>query len=168
MTPIEIKKYVDGLFKANRKLDVARLPITEEWYAPKEDNIRPMKKYVCAALEAREWFYENGPPDVQPLPLSDAERERLKSGGVKHILAWYARSLSGLKYNVKEHPSFDDYACGVMASQYTPYFVKNNPELQRRFPARPLDRLDSGLWRHPPKRNVKGKTNNRRTAPEAA
>jgi hypothetical protein len=87
---IEIEQYVDRLFKANRKEDYsADIPIIGGHYLPKEDNIRPLKKKACAALAAREWFYENGPAYAQPLPLSYNEREDLKSGGVPHILAWY-------------------------------------------------------------------------------
>ena len=90
---------------------------------------------------------------LQPLPLSYAEREHLKIGGygpAKRILAWYARSLEGRDYNLEEHPSFHDYACGVMASELAPDFIRNDVELQRRFPPRPLDGLRNGLcWRPP-------------------
>ena len=83
------------------------------------EHHRPLKKKACTALTARVWFYENGPADLQPLPLSHDEREDLKHGGVPHILAWFARSLEALKYNYLEHPPFCDYACGVMASECT-------------------------------------------------
>src|ERR687887_534836 len=80
---------------------------------------------------ARKWFADNGPPDIQPLPLGYDEREALKGGGAPHILAWYARSLAGRKYNVLEHPLFDDYARGVMASEYAPGFITKNDELRQ-------------------------------------
>ena len=99
---------------------------------------------------AREWFAKNGPPDLQPLPLGYAERERLKAGGAAHIVAWYARSLANLKYHFGEHPSFDTYARGVMASEFAPEFIKNNPDLLKRFPPRHLDGLGPGLeWYRP-------------------
>jgi hypothetical protein len=107
------------------------------------------------ALAARRWFAENGPPDLQPLPLGYRERERLKHGGADHILAWYARSLDGANYDVVMHPSFHDYACGVMASDHCPYFIKQNEELQRRFAPRPLEWLTNGMDWEPPTRTRK-------------
>src|ERR1035437_4350794 len=86
------------------------------------------------ALAAREWFKRNGPPDAPPLPLGYDEREDLKVGGVKHIIAWFACSLACRDYAVEKHPSFDDYACGLMASKYPPGFVKNDEERKRRSP----------------------------------
>src|ERR1035441_5341243 len=92
------------------------------------------------ALAARKWFELHGPPDLPPLPLGYDEREALKRGGVSHIFAWYACSVACQDYAIKKHPSFYDYACGVMASEHAPDFIKKDEELQRRFPPRPLDR----------------------------
>ena len=103
------------------------------------------------AKAAREWFAKHGPPDMQPLPLGYDEREALKDGGLRHILAWYARSLAELKYDVLQHPSFYDYACGVMALKPL-RCISENPELLKRFPPRPLEGLDSGMYWTPPKR----------------
>jgi hypothetical protein len=146
-----ISREVDRLFRANHKEGLADIPITGGLYVPTEDDIRPLKKRVRAALAAREWFYKNGPPDAQPLPLSYGEREALKRQGVPHILAWYARSLECQDYDVVEHPTFDDYARGVMASDHAPDFIKKE-ELLKRFPPRLLDGLGSGLyWKRPEK-----------------
>jgi len=108
------------------------------------------------ALVARKWFAENGPSDLQPLPLGYNEREDLKHGGADHILAWYARSLDCRDYDVRKHPSFEDYACGVMASEFCPYFLKaedKTGELQRRFPPRHLYGLGPGLVWEPPEQH---------------
>jgi hypothetical protein len=78
------------------------------------------------------------------------DREALKRGGVPHILAWYARSLSCREYDVLEHPLFDDYARGVMASEYAPDFITRDEELRRRFPPRHLKGLGPGLCWQPP------------------
>jgi hypothetical protein len=107
---------------------------------------------VRRALWARQWFVENGPADLQPLPLGYVEREELKRGGAEHILAWYARSLDSLNYDVQAHPSFYDYACGAMASEFTGLdCVKKNEELRKRFSPRPLAGLGPGLYWEPPK-----------------
>jgi hypothetical protein len=99
---------------------------------------------------AREHFAANGPPDAPPLPLSYDEREDLKVGGLSTIVALYARSLQNLRYDLEEHPSFVDYARGVMASDYSPDFI-NNKELLRRYPPRSLPGLGPGLCWQPPK-----------------
>jgi hypothetical protein len=93
---------------------------------------------------------DNGPPDLQPLPLGYNERERFKHGGVDHILAWYARSLDCRNYDALAHPAFEDYARGVMASDHAPDFIKKDEELQKRFPPRPLQWLNNALvWERP-------------------
>ena len=99
---------------------------------------------------ARKWFALNSPPDAPPLPLGYDEREDLKVGGLKHLVAWFACSLACRDYAVEKHPSFDDYARGLMASEYTPGFVKSDGELQRRFPPRPLAGLGPALVWEPP------------------
>jgi hypothetical protein len=154
MNMIEIEKYVDRLFRANRNKTWADVPIFGGLYMPKEDNIRSLKKQARAALAAREWFYENGPPDAQPLPLGYGEREALKGGGVLHILAWYARSLECRDYDVLEHPKFEDYARGVMASDHAPYFIKEE-KLLKRFPPHPLDGLGPALIWNPPEEHAR-------------
>jgi hypothetical protein len=50
-----------------------------------------------------------------------------------------------MNYDMDAHPSFDEYARGVMASLHTPDFIKQDQELKRRFPPKPLDHLGSGL-----------------------
>ncbi len=105
------------------------------------------------ALAAREWFKRNGPADAPPLPLGYDEREDLKVGGLKHIIAWYACSLACRDYAVEKHPSFDDYARGVMASDYISYpaaRIQEDAELQKRFPPRPLAGLGPALVWEPP------------------
>ena len=167
MNMIEIEQYVDRLFKANRKEGLADIPIIGGHYVPGEDNIRPLKKKACAALAAREQFYENGPAYAQPLPLSYNEREALKHGGVPHILAWYARSLEALDYNYLEYPSFFDYACGVMASEHAPNFIKKE-QLLKRFPPRPLDGLGPALCWEPPEEHARTMADYRRSEARAA
>jgi hypothetical protein len=110
------------------------------------------REFERQALAAREWFKQHGPPDAPVFPIGYAEREELKMGGLPHIVAWYARSLAARKYNFEEHPPFDEYAPGVMASEkHAPGFIRDNEEMRRRFPPRPLAWLESGLYWCPPK-----------------
>lgn len=99
---------------------------------------------------ARKWFALNGPSDAPPLPLGYDEREDLKVGGLKHLVAWHASSLACLDYAVGAHPSFDEYARGVMASDETPDFIKKDEELLKRFPPQALRGLGPGLVWEPP------------------
>jgi hypothetical protein len=107
------------------------------------------------ALRARKLFALNGPPDAPPLPLGYNEREDLKVGGQNHVIAYFACSLACRDYSAEDHPSFEDYACGLMASEYAPHFIKKDEELQRRFPPRPLTGLGPALVWEPPALHAK-------------
>jgi hypothetical protein len=112
------------------------------------DPVGPQKRVACRALVAREWFaWDN--PGMLPLPLSYEERERIKiRGGVDYIVSVYARSLAVRDYDRSGHPSFERFACGVMASPYTPDFIKEDQELLKRYPPLTLRGLGPGLmWR---------------------
>jgi hypothetical protein len=149
---------VDRLFALDRKKyhgQRRQIPVVGGSYVPGEDNIKPMKKLARAALLARKWFADNGPPDIQPLPLSYGDREELKAGGAPHILAWYARSLACRNYDVLEHPLFDDYARGVMASEFAPDFITKKEKLRQRFPPRLLKGLGPGLCWQPPEEHAR-------------
>jgi hypothetical protein len=162
-----IAREVDRLFEEDRKKHYGQLstiPIVRGSYVPGQENrgvIGSLKKKARAALLARKWFADNGPPDIQPLPLCYAEREALKGGGAPHILAWYARSLESRKYDVLEHPLFDDYARGVTASEYAPDFIKKE-QLLKRFPPRVLPGLGPGLYWQPPEEHARTMENLRR------
>jgi hypothetical protein len=131
---------------------ICQFPVIGGSFVKGEDPVRREKRRAYLALVAREWFAKHAPPDAPPLPLSHREREDLKCGGLGHIVAWYARSLASRAYDFSRHPSFDDYACGVMASQYAPWFIAGNEQLRKRFPPRPLEGLGGSMYWEPPKR----------------
>jgi hypothetical protein len=136
----------------DRHWTMRRNPFTGGGWVPSLDPIEPQKEDAVRAALARRWFAKYGPADgdLQPLPLGHAEREALKGGGAPHILAWYARSLYTRDYDVIEHPSFHDYACGVMVPELAPASITENKELRRRFPPRHLPGLIGGLIWLPP------------------
>jgi hypothetical protein len=151
----EASSYVDHVFNnAPDRYETTRLnPVIGGSWVSGLDPIEPEKEAAVRALLAQRWFASHGPadPDLQPLPLGYGERERLKRGGASHILAWYARSLDALEYDVTQHPLFHDYACGVMACfGPVPPSITEDKQLQRRFPPRPLSGLISGLIWLPP------------------
>jgi hypothetical protein len=149
--PARIAREVDRLFEADRKKyygQCSQIPILGDNYLAGED-VTALKKLACAALLAREWFAIHGPADAPPLPLSMGEREDLKCGGprLNKIIALYARSLDRRNYDVKEHPSFFDYACGLMASEFIGGYdyMQRDEQLRKRFPPRTLEGLGPGL-----------------------
>jgi hypothetical protein len=113
------------------------------------DDVEEQKSLACRRLVARAafayWY-----PDLPRLPLAADERHELKQRhGVGYIVAQYSVSV-GDRDN-PWHPSFERYACGVMASPLTPPFIKNDPELLRQYPPYPLPGLGPGLVWNPPK-----------------
>jgi hypothetical protein len=142
---------------SHRKGKVCQWPVVGGSYVVGEDRTKKMGELAVRALLARAWFAENGPPGLPPLPLSYEEREALKNGSITHFLAWYARSLDGLNYDVERHPSFKKYVAGVLyaaekgelvdLSFMDPAYVD---ELKNGFPPRELKGLGSGpSWKPP-------------------
>ncbi|RXH12464.1 hypothetical protein [Bradyrhizobium guangzhouense] len=127
-------------------------PYAPGGFLPAYDPLGPRIELAACAILARDWFATNGPqePDLQPLPIGYHEREALKAGGAPHILAWYARSLECLDYDIGTHPDFYTYACGVMASPHAPGFITGDARLQKRFPPKPLLGLGRDLFWKPP------------------
>ena len=66
------------------------------------------------------------------------------------VVGYYARSLSRMDYDVHKHPSFDDFACGLMAITTGRQGIDTDANLKRRFPPRPLAGMaEAGFWVHP-------------------
>ena len=106
---------------------------------------------------ARQHFALHGPSDAPPLPLGYNERERIKGTSPFATMdGLYARSWECCRYDLDLHPSFYDYACGVMASEYNGWpGLAVDPEMLRRFPPRKLVGLGPGLIFELPKAPVK-------------
>jgi hypothetical protein len=154
-----IEELVDRLFseiKAKRG-DHCENPVTGYWFVWGLDPIAPQKKEAVVALHAREWFAVNGPPDAPPLPLSSNDVESYRNaGGLKGVIGFYAGSLSRegygrRSYDVCNHPSFEDFACGLMATNTNLWRIENDPQLRMRFPPRPLAGMTPGAYWAPPK-----------------
>jgi len=150
---MDFRPYVDRLFReAPDRLNSTRQnPVTGSSWVSGVDRPGPQKRAACRALVAREWFaWDN--PGISPLPLSYAEREKLKGkSAVDYIVSVYARSLATQKYRTAIHPRFRDYARGVMASPFTPDFIKHDPAILKDYPPRPLGGLGPGLYWSPAK-----------------
>jgi hypothetical protein len=149
---LQIKADVDRLFREapDRSGYFRRNPVTGSGFTA-DDPIGPQKRNAYRALTARDWFAGHAPPDAPPLPLSYGDRERMKAGGLPHIVAWFARSLEARDYNFDGHPSFQEFAGGVLACPQAPSFIAQDEKLQKRFPPSPLQGLDESslCWRWP-------------------
>jgi hypothetical protein len=176
LAEFRVAREVDRLFRENppRHGQQCVNPVTGGWYLGGDDPIAPQKRAARRALLAREWFALNGPPDAQPLPLSAFEIEKRKympgnkQPSLDYIVSCFAYSFRARRYDPKNHPSFADFARGVTASEYAPYFVKNDEELRRRYPPRHLHGLNPGHCWEPSKDGGRTMASTRRSQARAA
>jgi hypothetical protein len=166
-----IEREVDRLFgeMGAARGDYCVNPVTGGHFIWGDDPVAPQKKEAVAALRAQESFAVNGPPDAPLLPLSDNEIERCrKARGLAGLVGFYARSLSRQgygrqSYDVCNHPSFDDFARGLMASDTGSWGIEKDEYLKKRFPPRSLKGMTPGCYWAPPKEYAE--TMPRRTRP---
>jgi hypothetical protein len=147
-----IEREVDRLFNemGATRGDYCRNPITGASFVWGVDPIGAQKRDAVRALRARELFAENGPPDAPPLPLSHDEIEDAKNArGLTRVVGSYARSLAARDWNLPEHPSFDDFARGLMASN-SGWNLQKDEQLRRRFPPRSLEGMGPDQYWRPP------------------
>jgi hypothetical protein len=149
--PIDLE--VERLFGPDPPIynQLYRNPVTGGLYVGVLDPVEEQKEFAARALLAREWFCRCGPPDAPLLPLADYEHDRYKySTPLKHLVSDFEKSLWANKYDVHNHPSFEDFARGVMASEYGNPFVKKSRKLRKRYPPRDLPGIELGpIWRPP-------------------
>ena len=135
------------------------------------DPIEPQKETARRALLAREHFARVGPPELQPLPLSNRseipDRKYNWAAGASaefralaFISSRFADSLQENDWDYRRHPPFDDYVRGVLASKHPdldslPSLVRFDfIALHKKYPPLPLPglQLNSHLTWRPPAR----------------
>ena len=139
---------------SSRSKSVRRNPVTGGGFVWGVDPIAPQTKAAIVALLAREYFSDHGPSDAPPLPLSHDDIEDYRDArGLACIVGFFARSLKRLDYDLRKHPSFDDFACGLMALAMEKGMrdLEKDENLKRRFPPRPLAGMTPGAYWAPPK-----------------
>ena len=117
-----------------------------------------VKRLEHKAQLARQHFAQHGPCDAPPLPLDHIERGSIHgTSPLNTMVGLYARSWQVSDYDLERHPSFYEYACGAMASEYNGWpGLASDPEMLRRFPPRKLIGLGPGLiWER--KKQAKGR-----------
>ncbi len=130
---------------------------------------------VRRAYLAREHFARVGPPELQPLPLSHSEISDRKynwavgASAEFRALAFISSRFAGSlraddDWDYKEHPSFDDYVRGVLASKHPDldhlsYTSETGDNvhfdfiaLHKKYPPRALPGLDREWFWQPPTR----------------
>lgn len=134
-------------------------PVTGGWYVAGLDPVKPQKEKARRALLAREHFSLYGPADAQPLPLSSDEIDEMACRGhlITRVVRQFARSLLNRGYDIEEHPSFSDYASGLLwemdrGNEFIPDYPPNeDAEVRKRYPPRRLEGIGCGARWLPPK-----------------
>jgi hypothetical protein len=108
-------------------------------------------------------FALHGPSNAPPLPIGYDEREHTKrQGPLAKLVGLYARSLENRKYDMAEHPPFDEYARGVMASDHNGHSeLKEDVQLKKLFPPCELSGLGPGLYWEPAKASRRERSRSR-------
>jgi hypothetical protein len=153
-----IKKKVDRLFskmKAKFKRgDYCENPVTDDSFIWEIDPIAEQEKWAILVLLAREYLAAHAPPDAPPLPLNQWDVDRYRGArGLKGVVGFYARSLDRQDYDFRKHPSFDDFARGLMdfAIKNGLWDLEKDKTLIKRFPPRPLKGMTRSAFWAPPK-----------------
>jgi hypothetical protein len=126
------------LLKSGKRLrrgDLRANPVTGYVFTVGVDPLRRQVVDAAAALQARHRFAVLH-PDLPALPLCWNEREALKADGdgpqLGHLVAWFALSLARVGYNLRDHPTFENYVrCVVLA----------DPKVRPFLPAEIVDRF---------------------------
>ena len=133
---------------------IERNSITDGNFVWGIDPISKQKKEAARLLLVREWFAVHGPHDAPPLPLSQCECDDYRnSTGLRQVVGFYGRSLDANDYDFHRHPSFADFARGLMASHSGIWEVEKDEQMKKRFPPRPLHGMGPGLFWEAPRKH---------------
>jgi hypothetical protein len=146
----ELERYVEGLFAHPRMISPnrAEVPVIGgDYFVESPDR---HKAAVCAALISRQRFRHDAPgwPEL-PLHEDCCEQMRGCCDHRRSLVGHYACSLSDLSWDYELHPRFATFARGLMAYESMPARLRDDPELRRELPPRPLEGLCDGrlTWR---------------------
>jgi hypothetical protein len=151
-----IARQVDELFAMipARYGDNCKNPVTGGGFIYGDDPIEPQKEAARRILLQIEQFALNGPADAQPLrPVlyCDHKEVREERFVLDYLVRYYARSVED--HDPEEHPSFADYASGVLweAERGNGMIPGGDQldELKKRFPPRKLAGMVGFTWLTP-------------------
>jgi hypothetical protein len=130
-------------------------PITADQFVLGDDPIEPQELKANMALEARDWFEAQRPPDAPELPLGlrhciDVRDDAIISENwIACLVSRFGESVAHREYRTEGHPLFEEFARGLMASDMWPDEMHKDPDLLRRYPPKPLPGLEHGVWSQP-------------------
>ena len=149
-----VEREIDRLFKQLNVThgNIAPNPITGGSFMWGVDPIAVQKKEAALLLLAREKFALIGPADAPLLPLSEEEVDDYRNArGLVGVVGFFARSLSIRDYDFAKHPTFNDFARGLMATNTGMWGIEKDKAMRNRFPPRPLTGMTPGAYWAPPK-----------------
>ena len=144
---ILIKDEVDALFQdvlSEPDGLVCENPVTGGRFLKGEtgdDSIAYQKHEAAKALLAQEWFAVYGPRNAPLLPLLPCDWDRMRygsAGGLQTVIGFYARSLSFRDWEVHNHPTFEEFARGLMMFPDIRARASEDPLIVKRYPPRAL------------------------------
>jgi hypothetical protein len=157
LTKYRIVRQVDKLFAEmpyRRYGDNCTNPVTGGGFIYGEDPIKPQKEAARLILLQIEHFALNGPVDAQPLrPILYYDNKEIREERcvLDYIVRYYARSVE--EHDPEEHPSFADFASGMLWEAERGYGVipggDQLDELKKRFPPRKLAGMVGFNWLTP-------------------
>jgi len=155
---------VDKLFEKDRtavcenvdapdwKYTILSAPFIEFPYATFDDElITTLKGLICKALAAQIRFHESKPAWAPGLPISlNAGRELKRNRDPRvQLVGYFGISQLMAQYD-KEHPAFRRFCSGLLADERMPKNLREDPELRRMFPPKPIWLLArGGYWYEP-------------------
>lgn len=155
-----IKDKVEALFKDVLSQPDGRVcenPVTAGQFLKGEtgeDSIAYQKHDAEKALLAQERFALSGPRGAPPLPVTPFGWEEMRRDfGLNSLIGFFARSLAIRGWDVNSHPSFEDFARGLLAIDTGLWDLQNRvgPDVLKRYPPRPLVGMTPGTYWAPPK-----------------
>jgi hypothetical protein len=120
-----------------------------------EDSIAHQKREAEKALLAQEWFALDGPANAPALPVTQMGWEDMRHDhecGLNPLIGFYSRSLSFRDWQVHNHPSFEDFARGLLANDNGHWDLPQRvgPAVLKRYPPRALAGMTPhGYWAPP-------------------
>ena len=137
------EKHVAELFEQEEKLAVlhkyqlGHAPIIGFPFHARDNErqyIKHLQRLACAALAAIKWHERHASAWAQPLPVSCDELDPRPDTCSAHKLLLYhfGRSVRHHEWNLR-HPPFPDWACTVMASEFTSEMILRS-NLDEEFP----------------------------------
>jgi hypothetical protein len=118
-----------------------------------EDSIAYQKRAAEKALLAQEWFAVYGPRNAPPLPVTARGWEGMRHEfGLNPLIGFYARSLVIRNWEVHDHPSFTNFARGLLAIDTGHWILPQRvgPSVLKRYPPCALAGMTPGAYWAPP------------------